>query len=217
MCITIAIITLPDVFESLKDKDFPERYQSHGLYLHTSSSSWPYNRIWVLVFCARPFQAFLSLTIWHMHNDWQTDCTLLQALKLCAGRTAHRGNRGTALSLLDHGTEGGEGSASRPSHSLSPGKHSVPIVQEAGWASGLVCTGAENLVLTRIRSLERPARSESLYRLRYPVETCVIGSVYLGTEVHKQAKECNLIRNSGCTYTVQYLISGMGYCHNAAV
>jgi len=31
-----------------------------------------------------------------------------------------------------------------------------------------MCTGAENLVHTGIRSPDRPARSESLYRLRYP-------------------------------------------------
>ena len=44
----------------------------------------------------------------------------------------------------------------------------VPIVQEAGWAAGPVWTGAENLALTGIRSPDRPARSESLYRLSYP-------------------------------------------------
>jgi hypothetical protein len=44
----------------------------------------------------------------------------------------------------------------------------VPIVQEAGWAPGPVCTGAENLAPTGIRYPDRPARSELLYRLRYP-------------------------------------------------
>ena len=44
----------------------------------------------------------------------------------------------------------------------------VTIVQEAGWAPGLVWTGAENLALTRIRSPYRPARSGSLYQLSYP-------------------------------------------------
>ena len=48
-----------------------------------------------------------------------------------------------------------------------PGKDPVPIVQEAGWASGPVSTGAENLAFTGIRSRDRPARSESLYRLSY--------------------------------------------------
>jgi hypothetical protein len=38
-----------------------------------------------------------------------------------------------------------------------------------GWvAPGPVWTGAENLTPTGIRSSDRPARSESLYRLRYP-------------------------------------------------
>jgi len=31
-------------------------------------------------------------------------CTLVQALRLCAGRTAHRWRRGIALLFLDHGT-----------------------------------------------------------------------------------------------------------------
>ena len=38
-------------------------------------------------------------------------CTLVQALKLCTGRTDHKGSRGVALLFLDHGTKSGEGSA----------------------------------------------------------------------------------------------------------
>jgi hypothetical protein len=34
-------------------------------------------------------------------------CTLVQALRLCTGRTAHRGSRGIALIFLDHGTRRG--------------------------------------------------------------------------------------------------------------
>ena len=48
---------------------------------------------------------------------------------------------------------------------FNPEKDPVPVVQEAGWAPGLVWTGAEN---TGIRSPDRPARSQSLYRLRHP-------------------------------------------------
>ena len=33
--------------------------------------------------------------------------TLVQALKLCTGRTAHRGSRGIALLFHDHGTRRG--------------------------------------------------------------------------------------------------------------
>jgi hypothetical protein len=40
----------------------------------------------------------------------------------------------------------------------------LPTLQEAGWAPGPVWTGAENLAPTGIRSPDRPARSESLYR-----------------------------------------------------
>jgi hypothetical protein len=34
-------------------------------------------------------------------------CTLVQALKLCTGRRAHRGSRGIALPFHDHGTRRG--------------------------------------------------------------------------------------------------------------
>jgi len=51
---------------------------------------------------------------------------------------------------------------------LPPGKDSVPIVQEAGWAPGPVWTGVENLAPTGIRSPDHPAHSELLYRLSYP-------------------------------------------------
>ena len=44
----------------------------------------------------------------------------------------------------------------------------VAIVQEAGWAPGLVSAGAGNLAHTGIRSPDSPARSKSLYRLCYP-------------------------------------------------
>jgi hypothetical protein len=60
----------------------------------------------------------------------------------------------------------GEGSAPRPGR-FTPGKDPVPIVQEAGWVPGPVWTDAENLASTGIRSPDRPARSQSLYRLSY--------------------------------------------------
>ena len=47
-------------------------------------------------------------------------------------------------------------------------KDQLAIVQEAGWASRLDWTGVENLAPTKIRSPDRPASSESLYRLSYP-------------------------------------------------
>ena len=47
-------------------------------------------------------------------------------------------------------------------------RYPVPIVQEAGWAPGLLWTGEENLISTRIQSLDHPAHSKLLYRLCCP-------------------------------------------------
>ena len=91
--------------------------------------------------------------------------TLVQALTLCTGRTAHRVSRDIPLPFHDHGTRRGEGSASRPGR-FYPGKEPVPIVQEDGWAPGPVWTGAENFAHNGIQSADRPARNELLYRLR---------------------------------------------------
>ena len=93
--------------------------------------------------------------------------TLVQALTLCTGRTAHRGSRGITLLFHDHGTRRGWGVSVTPRPLFTPEKDPVPIVQEAGWAPGPVWTGAENLAPTRIQSPDRPARSQSLYRLSY--------------------------------------------------
>jgi len=96
-------------------------------------------------------------------------CTLVQALRLCTGCTAHRRSRGIALLFLDSYTRRGWGVGVTPQALFTPGKDPVPIVQEAGWAPGLVWTGAENLAATGIRSPDRPACSQLLYRLSYRV------------------------------------------------
>ena len=100
--------------------------------------------------------------------SFKVKCTLVQALKLCTGRTALRESRGIALLFHDHGTRGGWGVSVTSRPLFTPGKDPVPIVQEAGWAPGPVWTGAENLAPSGIRSPDRPARSQALYRLSYP-------------------------------------------------
>jgi hypothetical protein len=70
--------------------------------------------------------------------------------------------------FLDLSTRMGCGVSVTPRPLSTPGKDLVPIVQEAGWAPGPVWTGAENLSPTGIRSADRPAGSQSLYRLSYP-------------------------------------------------
>ena len=69
--------------------------------------------------------------------------------------------------------EGCEGVSVTPRPHPTSGKDPVPIVQEAKWASGPVWTGAENLAPTGIRSPDRPAHRQPLYRLRYPAHCCI--------------------------------------------
>ena len=42
-----------------------------------------------------------------LHVKSKVKVTLVQALRRCTGRTAHRGSRGIALPFLDHGTRRG--------------------------------------------------------------------------------------------------------------
>jgi len=47
-------------------------------------------------------------------------CTLVQALRLCTGRTAHRGSRGIALLFHDHGIRRGWGVSVTPRSLFTP-------------------------------------------------------------------------------------------------
>ena len=62
--------------------------------------------------------------------------TLVQTLRLCTGRTAHRGSRSIALPFHDHGTRSGEGSASRPGLSLPPGRTRYSLYRRMGGLQG---------------------------------------------------------------------------------
>jgi len=55
----------------------------------------------------------------------------------------------------------------------TPGKDPVPILQEAGWAPGPVWTGGKSCFHWD-STPDRPAHSQSLYRLSYPAH----GSTY---------------------------------------
>ena len=82
--------------------------------------------------------------------------------------TAHRGSRGIALLFLDLGTRRGEGSASRPGRSLPRERRGTHCTGGGvGPTAGLGRCG-KSRPPTGIRSPDRPARSQSLYRLHYP-------------------------------------------------
>ena len=63
-------------------------------------------------------------------------CTLVQALRLCTGRTDYRGSSGITLPFLDRGTRRGEGSESRPGRSLPPEKTRYPLYRRLGGLQG---------------------------------------------------------------------------------
>jgi hypothetical protein len=59
--------------------------------------------------------------------------------------------------------EGGGCSIPRSSR-FAPWRNPVRFVQEPGWASERVWTGPDNLAFTGVRTVDRPARSKSLYQ-----------------------------------------------------
>jgi len=77
---------------------------------------------------------------------------------------------GTGIALLfhDRGTRRGWVVSSSPRPHFTPGKDPVPILQEAGWAPGPVWTGGGESRPHPDSIPDRPARSQSLYRLSYP-------------------------------------------------
>ena len=83
---------------------------------------------------------------------------------------AKRVGRGIALLFHDRGTRRGWVVSSTPRPHFTPGKDPLPILQEAGWALGPVWTGGKSRP-HRDSIPDRPARSQSLYRLSYPAHT----------------------------------------------
>ena len=67
--------------------------------------------------------------------------------------------------------------SSTPRPHFIPGKDPVPILQGAGWASGPVWTSGKSSP-HRDSIPDRPARSQSLYRLSYPAHIHIY-SIYI--------------------------------------
>ena len=86
--------------------------------------------------------------------------TLEQATK------GQKGSRGITISLTSALDRGGCSTARLDRFTLR--KDPILIVWEVGWAAGPDWTGVEKLASTGIRSLDRPDRSQSLYRLSQP-------------------------------------------------
>ena len=84
-----------------------------------------------------------------------------------------RVGRGVALLFHNRGTRRGRVVSSTPRPHFTPGKDPVPILQEAGCSPGPVWTGGKSRP-HRDSIPDRPACSQSLYRLSYPAHTIVL-------------------------------------------
>ena len=80
---------------------------------------------------------------------------------------AQKVGRDIALLFHDCDTRRGWVVSSTPRPHFTPGNVPVPILQEAGWAPGPVWTGGKSHP-HRDSIPDRPACSQSLYRLSYP-------------------------------------------------
>ena len=88
----------------------------------------------------------------------------------------------------------------------TPGKHPLPVVQEAGWASGPVLTGGK-FRPHRDSIPDRPARGQSLYRLSYPAHNLRFYTYKILVAFWNQGAAGSLsVRNSGMTFfSVKYI------------
>jgi len=68
------------------------------------------------------------------HSKGKIKCTLVQTLRLCTGRTAHRGSRGIALPFLDHDTR-----SVTPRPLFTPWKDRYPLYRRLGGPQGPRC------------------------------------------------------------------------------
>ena len=93
-------------------------------------------------------------------------------------RCGQRVGRVTALLFHCRGTRREWVVSSTPRPHFTPGKDLVPILQEAEWAPGPVWTGGKSR-LHQDSIPDRPGRSQSLYRLSYPVHTHTHTHIYI--------------------------------------
>ena len=103
-------------------------------------------------------------------------------LSHCRSGVAQRVSRGIALLFHDRDTRRRWVVSSTPRPHFTPGKDPVPFLQEAGWALGPVWTARKSSP-HQDSIPDRPARSQSLYRLSYrphPHTQYVCVCVYTG-------------------------------------
>ena len=86
--------------------------------------------------------------------------------------------------------------SSTPRPHFTPGKDPVPIVQEAGWATGPVWTGGKSR-LHRDSIPDRPVRSSVTVPLSYPAHVQDIASLIIGSGIRSAGRKVT-VRNDAC-------------------
>ena len=71
-----------------------------------------------------------------LRQSAEVECILVQALRLCTGRTADRRSRGIALPFHDNATKRGWGVSVTTGSSLSPRKTQYPLYRRLGGSQG---------------------------------------------------------------------------------
>ena len=83
--------------------------------------------------CINPLRQKKKGKVHPLYRHWgKVKCTLVQALRLCTGRTAHRGSRGIALIFRDHCSRRGWGVSVTPRPLFTPGKTRYPLYRRLG-------------------------------------------------------------------------------------
>ena len=107
-----------------------------------------------------------------------------------------RVGRVIALLFHDSGTRRGWVVSSTPRPHFTPRKNPVPVLQEAGWAPGPVWTGGKSRP-HRDSIPDRPARSQSLYRLSYPAHIYIY--IYIDASHHNGTNSTKTVKSLGNT------------------
>ena len=110
---------------------------------------------------------------------------------------AQRVGRGIALVFHDRGTRTEWVVSSTPRPHFTSGKDPVPILQEVGWAPGPVWMGGK-FRPHRDSIPDRPALSQSLYRLSYPTHVRV---KYISQRDFYEQYFVNICRSECCRKT----------------
>jgi len=88
-----------------------------------NTSGWITTNYWLNVSCPNP-------------GKIKVKCILVQALRLCKGRAAHRGRRSIDLLFHDHGPRRGWGVSVTPRLLFTPGKDPDPLYRKLGGPQG---------------------------------------------------------------------------------